>query len=50
MTHDAIATRIAYDAQGLVPAIAQQHDTGEVLMLAWMNAEAVAETLATGRV
>ena len=32
------------------PAIAQQHDTGEVLMLAWMNREAVAETLATGRV
>ncbi len=41
---------IRYDADGLVPAIAQQHDTGEVLMLAWMNADAVAETLATGRV
>lgn len=41
---------IQYDAQGLVPAIAQQHDTGEVLMVAWMNADAVAETLATGRV
>jgi len=41
---------IAYNSQGLVPAIAQQHDTGEVLMLAWMNAESVAETLATGRV
>ena len=41
---------IRYDANGLVPAIAQQHDSGEVLMLAWMNAEAVAETLATGRV
>ena len=41
---------IAYNAQGLVPAIAQQHDTGEVLMLAWMNAESVAETLVTGRV
>jgi len=41
---------IAFDANGLVPAIAQQHDTGEVLMLAWMNREAVAETLATGRV
>ena len=33
-----------------VPAIAQQHDTGEVLMMAWMNRESVAETLATGRV
>jgi phosphoribosyl-AMP cyclohydrolase len=41
---------IRFDAGGLIPAIAQQHDTGEVLMLAWMNREAVAETLATGRV
>jgi len=44
-----ILSAIAFDAQGLVPAIAQQHDTGEVLMLAWMNRAAVAETLATGR-
>lgn len=42
--------RVAFDAAGLVPAIAQQHDTGEVLMMAWMNREALAETLATGRV
>lgn len=41
---------VRFDANGLVPCIAQQHDTGEVLMMAWMNAEAVAETLATGRV
>jgi phosphoribosyl-AMP cyclohydrolase len=41
---------IRFDAAGLVPAIAQQRDTGEVLMLAWMNREAVAETLATGHV
>jgi len=41
---------IAFDASGLVPAIAQQHDTGEVLMMAWMNREAVQETLATGKV
>ena len=41
---------IAYDANGLVPAIAQQHDTGEVLRMAWMNAESIAETLATGHV
>ena len=41
---------IRFDAAGLVPAIVQQHDTGEVLMLAWMNRDAVAETLATGRV
>ena len=39
-----------FDAQGLVPAIAQQHDTGEVLMMAWMNSDAVRETLATNRV
>ncbi|HEY8613778.1 MAG TPA: phosphoribosyl-AMP cyclohydrolase, partial [Roseomonas sp.] len=38
------------DPNGLVAAIAQAHDSGEVLMLAWMNAEAVEETLATGRV
>jgi len=41
---------IAFDAAGLVPAVAQQHDTSEVLMQAWMNRDAVAETVATGRV
>ena len=41
---------LRFDAEGFVTAIAQQHDTGEVLMLAWMNREAVAETLATGQV
>ena len=41
---------IKFDAGGLVPAIAQQHDTGEVLMMAWMNREAVSETLRTGQV
>lgn len=41
---------LIYDDRGLLPVIAQQHDTGEVLMLAWMNAEAVAKTLETGRV
>ena len=41
---------IRFDLKGLVPCIAQQHDTGEVLMLAWMTREAVEETLATGRV
>jgi phosphoribosyl-AMP cyclohydrolase len=46
----ALVAAIRFDAQGLVPCIAQQHDTGEVLMMAWMNADAVAETLATGRV
>ena len=46
----ALPDAIRYDANGLVPAVAQQYDTGEVLMLAWMSREAVAETLATGRV
>lgn len=41
---------LRYDDRGLLPAIAQDADTGEVLMLAWMNAEAVAKTLETGRV
>jgi phosphoribosyl-AMP cyclohydrolase len=47
---DPVLEAICFDANGLVAAIAQQHDTGEVLMMAWMNAEAVRETLATGRV
>jgi phosphoribosyl-AMP cyclohydrolase len=50
MNAEAILAAIAFDAAGLVPAIAQQHDSGEVLMMAWMNRESVAETLATGRV
>ena len=45
-----IADAVVFDADGLVPAIAQQHDTGETLMMAWMNRAALAETLATGRV
>ena len=40
---------LRFDADGLVAAIAQQHDTGEVLMLAWMNRDALLETLRTGR-
>lgn len=41
---------LRFDAAGLLPVIAQEAATGEVLMLAWMNAEAVARTLQTGRV
>ena len=41
---------ISFDRDGLVAAIAQQHDTGEVLMMAWMNKEAVEQTLRTGEV
>jgi phosphoribosyl-AMP cyclohydrolase len=45
----AVAARLRRNDAGLVPAIAQQHDTGEVLMLGWMDDEALARTLATGR-
>lgn len=41
---------LEFDSAGLLPVIAQDHVSGEVLMLAWMNAEAVARTLETGRV
>ena len=43
-------TTLKFDAQGLIPCIAQDAESGDVLMLAWMNAGAVAQTLATGRV
>jgi phosphoribosyl-AMP cyclohydrolase len=45
-----IFDELKFDANGLIPAIAQEEKTGEVLMLAWMNREALAETLATGQV
>jgi phosphoribosyl-AMP cyclohydrolase len=48
MTFDPASLK--YDAQGLIPVIAQDHATRDVLMLAWMNADAVARTLDTGRV
>ncbi|MEU6588809.1 phosphoribosyl-AMP cyclohydrolase [Streptomyces sp. NPDC046881] len=44
-----IAARLKRSADGLVPAIAQQYDTGEVLMLGWMDDEALHRTLTTGR-
>jgi len=47
---DSVLDALCFDANGLVPAIAQQHDTAEVLMLAWMNRDAVIETLTTNRV
>lgn len=43
-------TTLQYNDAGLIPAIAQDADTGEVLMMAWMNAEAVSRTLETGNV
>jgi phosphoribosyl-AMP cyclohydrolase len=47
---EALLARIAFDDRGLVAAIAQQHDSLEVLMLAWMNREAIERTIATGQV
>ena len=47
---EALLDAVRFDADGLVPAIAQQHDTGEVLMMAWMTREAIRETLETGQV
>ncbi len=40
---------LTYDDRGLIPAIVQQHDTGEVLMMAWMDREALKRTLETRR-
>ncbi|MFC6153255.1 phosphoribosyl-AMP cyclohydrolase [Nocardioides yefusunii] len=45
----AIAARLKRSADGLVPAVVQQHDTGEVLMLGWMDDQALHMTLTTGR-
>jgi phosphoribosyl-AMP cyclohydrolase len=44
-----IAARLKRDEHGLFPAVAQQFDTGEVLMLGWMDDEALRRTLTTGR-
>ncbi len=46
----AVADRLKRDAQGLVAAVAQQWDTGEVLMVGWMDDEALRRTLTSGRV
>ncbi|MGL5816096.1 MAG: phosphoribosyl-AMP cyclohydrolase [Phycicoccus sp.] len=45
----AVAARLRRDPAGLVPAVVQQHDTGEVLMLGWVDDEALHRTLTTGR-
>src|SRR5687768_18448303 len=45
----AVAMLLRRDPAGLVAAVVQQHDTGEVLMLAWMDDEALRRTLTTGR-
>jgi phosphoribosyl-AMP cyclohydrolase len=47
---DDLLSAAKWNDDGLIPAIAQQHDSGEVLMMAWMNRAALEETLSTGRV
>jgi phosphoribosyl-AMP cyclohydrolase len=47
---EALLKLVKFDDRGLVPTIAQDHRTGEVLMMAWMNREALGETLRSGRV
>ena len=49
MSDDRWLDELKWDADGLVPAIAQEAATGKLLMVAWMNREALAETAATGR-
>jgi len=48
LTH--ILSKLTFNQDGLIPAIAQQYDTGEVLMMAWMNQQSIEETLQTNRV
>jgi phosphoribosyl-AMP cyclohydrolase len=50
ISHSEFLKNVAFDADGLVPAIAQNHKTGAVLMFAWMNREALEKTLITGAV
>jgi phosphoribosyl-AMP cyclohydrolase len=47
---DELISTLRFNEAGLIPAIAQQHDTREVLMLAWMNADSLRETIKTGQV
>jgi len=49
-TIDEVVNALKNNDDGIIPAISQQHDTGEILMMAWMNKDSVAETLRTRRV
>lgn len=51
MTQNQLAwlQEVRFDGNGLIPAIAQDHQTGDILMVAWMNAESLAETVASRR-
>lgn len=50
MNPSGFVEQASFNSHGLVPVIAQQHDTGEVLMMAWMSAHSLIETLSTGQV
>lgn len=50
LTQNAFLSTVKFDDNGLVPAIAQSKETGEILMMAWMNRDTLRETLATGQV
>ena len=49
MKLDEFLDSLKYDSNGLIPAVAQDYDNGDVLMVAWMNRDAVKETLTSGR-
>lgn len=49
-TVDAVIDSLSFNSEGLIPAIAQQEESGEILMMAWMNEDAVRETLDTNQV
>jgi phosphoribosyl-AMP cyclohydrolase len=50
LTQTSFLSAVKFDDKGLVPAIAQSKETGEILMMAWMNRDTLRETLATGQV
>ena len=50
LTREAFVEAVVFNSDGLVPAVAQDHATGAVLMLAWMNREALERTLETGAI
>lgn len=50
LVQSALQAMLRFNQEGLIPAIAQQYDSGQILMMAWMNQEAIEETLTTGRV
>ncbi|MEX2503562.1 MAG: phosphoribosyl-AMP cyclohydrolase [Egicoccus sp.] len=49
MQSDVALDELRFDEQGLIPAVVQQHDTGEVLMVAWMNADSLQRTMELGQ-